>query len=248
MRSGIMQPYFFPYLGYYSLIRNTDRFILLDGVQYIRHGWINRNRILKPGGGWQYIIVPLKKKRFGTLIGDMEIGDEENWASQVLRQLNHYKIKAPFYKNTLSLVESCLDIETRSVVELNENILKKTCDYLGMQVNLEVFSKMRLPIPPIERPGDWALEISKALQAREYYNPIGGKEIFEPDRFRRNGINLKFVKNNLQPYKQKRAEFEPGMSIIDVLMFNDIETTLHLIDNISVEELGDSELPCCRTG
>lgn len=248
MRIGIMQPYFFPYLGYYSLIRNTDSFIFLDSVQYIRHGWINRNRILKPETGWQYIIVPLKNKGFGTLIGDMEIENEQDWRGRVLRQLHHYKTKAPFYKSTLSLVESCLDIETRSIVELNENILKKTCDYLGMQVNLEVFNKMQLPIGPIEKPGDWALEISIALQAKEYWNPVGGKEIFEPDRFRRNGISLKLLKNNLQPYQQKRAEFEPGMSIIDVLMFNDIERTLHLIDNVSVEEPDCSALPCCGTG
>ena len=248
MRIGIMQPYFFPYLGYYSLIRNSDRFILLDSVQYIRHGWINRNRILKPDEGWQYIIVPLKKKGFGTLIGDMEIDNGSDWAGRMIRQLHHYKNKAPYYKNTLSLVESCLEAETRSIVELNKNILKQTCDYLGMQANLEVFSKMHLQIAPIEKPGEWALEISKALQAGEYYNPIGGKEIFEPDRFRKNGIRLKLVKNDLQPYNQKRAGFEPGMSIIDVLMFNDIETTLRLIDNISVEEAAGSELPSSEPG
>ena len=71
MKLGIMQPYFAPYLGYISLIKHTDEFILFDTVQFIRHGWIERNRILKPGGGWQYIAIPLVKHSQKTLICDI---------------------------------------------------------------------------------------------------------------------------------------------------------------------------------
>src|SRR5450756_2454672 len=79
MRLGIMQPYFFPYLGYYSLIKNTDRFVFLDDVQFIRHGWIERNRILKPAEGWQYIAAPLEPHKRGTLIKDIAIRNTEDW-------------------------------------------------------------------------------------------------------------------------------------------------------------------------
>ena len=77
MRLGIMQPYFFPYIGYMSLIKNTDLFILFDDVQFIRHGWIERNRILKPSGGWQYIAVPLEKHHRDTLIKEIRINADK---------------------------------------------------------------------------------------------------------------------------------------------------------------------------
>lgn len=77
MKLGIMQPYFLPYLGYISLIKNTDKFILFDTVQFIRHGWIERNRILKQTGGWQYIQIPLEKKQMSTVIKDVKINNKE---------------------------------------------------------------------------------------------------------------------------------------------------------------------------
>lgn len=242
MRIGIMQPYFFPYLGYYSLIKRTDKFILLDSVQHIRHGWINRNRILKPGEGWQYIMVPLKKKGLETLIGDMEIDERQDWKNRILKQLEHYKSKAPFYRDTLALVESCLELHTRSIVDLNEHVLKRTCDHLHIRANFDVFSKMGLSLGAVNRPGDWALEISKKLRAEEYCNPIGGKGIFEIDQFEKNGIKIKFLHNNLRLYNQRRDRFEAGLSIIDVLMFNNVEATRYLLDDLFLEEPGSREL------
>ena len=97
MKLGIMQPYFFPYIGYFSLIKHTDDFILLDTVQFIRHGWIERNRILKPSDGWQYIMVPLKKHSRETLIKNIEINNEQQWKEKILAQLQHYKKQAPYF-------------------------------------------------------------------------------------------------------------------------------------------------------
>ena len=86
MKLAIMQPYFFPYLGYLSLIKNTDRFILFDTVQFIRHGWIERNRVLKQGDGWQYISIPLEKHEQTTLIKDIKIKNTET--DEVYEQIN----------------------------------------------------------------------------------------------------------------------------------------------------------------
>ena len=98
MKLAIMQPYFMPYIGYISLIKNTDQFILFDTVQFIRHGWIERNRILKPNEGWQYIQVPLiKDNGRDTVIKNVRINNAENWKSKIIAQLQHYKKKAPNY-------------------------------------------------------------------------------------------------------------------------------------------------------
>lgn len=90
-----MQPYFLPYLGYISLIKHTDQFILFDTVQFIRHGWIERNRILKPDEGWQYIQVPLQKHSRDTLIKDIIIKNDVTWSEKILAQVKHYKKKSP---------------------------------------------------------------------------------------------------------------------------------------------------------
>ena len=96
MKVAIMQPYFFPYIGYFQLIHAVDTFILFDDVQYIRHGWINRNRILKPVFGHQYIIAPLAKHQQKSLIKEISVIEGVAWKVKILLQIEHYKKKAPF--------------------------------------------------------------------------------------------------------------------------------------------------------
>lgn len=229
MRIAIMQPYFFPYLGYYSLIKETDRFILFDTVQHIRHGWITRNRILKPVEGWQYILVPLQKHGIKTNINEIKIKNSEDWKGKILSQLEHYKKRSPFYKETVSVVESALSIETDSIVSLNKNILVKTCEYFNLPLNIEIYSDMNLAVDEATHPGEWALNISKAVNAKEYVNPVGGIDIFDSSQFDSAAISIRFLANNLGRYNQRRLDFEAGLSIIDVMMFNDIDDIRKLI-------------------
>ena len=101
MKLGIMQPYFLPYIGYFSIIKHTDEFILFDSVQFIRHGWIERNRILKQSGGWQYIQVPIiKNNGRETLIKDIRINNTDNWKTKILAQIQHYKKKSYKYRDS----------------------------------------------------------------------------------------------------------------------------------------------------
>lgn len=218
MKLGIMQPYFLPYLGYYSLIRHTDKWIVFDTVQYIRHGWIERNRVLKPGEGWQYISVPLNKHDRNTLIKDISIRDED-WRTRILRQLDHYK-KAPYYKEAINVIAGCFDIETNSITALNTHALKCTCAYLDIDFNYEIHSQMDLPIEPVQDAGEWALHISKAYGAGVYINPAAGSGLFNRNKFNAAGIELKFLKIAMPPYEQRRKAFEPGLSMVDIMMFN----------------------------
>ncbi|MBC5991603.1 WbqC family protein [Pontibacter sp. SD6] len=227
-----MQPYFFPYVGYYSLIKHTDEWIIFDVVQFIRHGWIERNRILKPGEGWQYISVPLQKHSRDTPIKDIIIKNDVDWRDKILRQLDHYKKRAPYFNQVTDLVKAGLNINTDSIVNLNANILKVTCNYLEIPFDYKIFSQMELEIEPVSHPGEWALHITKALNFDTYINPPGGVNIFSDQQFKAANIKLSFLKNAVTPYNQKRPSFEGGLSIIDVLMFNDISSANQLIDDI----------------
>lgn len=221
MKIGIMQPYFFPYLGYFSLINNTDRFIIFDTVQFIKHGWIERNRILKPNEGWQYIKVPLKKHNRETLIKDIRINNDDDWRDRIYRQLEHYKKRAPFYSETLAIVKEALNINTESIVKLNVNCLKTISNYIGIDFISDTYSEMNINIEEVNKPDEWALNICKALgNVTEYWNPEGGLDFFDKFKYEESGIEIKFLKMDLKRYSQKRSSFEYGLSIIDVMMFN----------------------------
>ncbi len=229
MKLGIMQPYFLPYLGYFSLIKHTDQWVVFDTVQYIRHGWIERNRILKPADGWQYISIPLQKHHRNTLIKDIKIRDED-WRARIFAQLNHYK-KAPYFYSTIKVLEDCFNISTNDITLLNVHVLKQICKYLNINFNYQIFSEMNLSIVFVKAPGDWALNISKACHADTYINPPGGMDIFDSQAFKNAGIKLEFLSTNLTPYSQYRKTFEPGLSIIDVMMFNSVDEINNMLNN-----------------
>ena len=230
MKLGIMQPYFFPYLGYFDLINYSDRWIVFDTVQYIRHGWVNRNRILHPEQGWQYIVVPLKKHSRGTAIRDIEIGKDPMWYQRILGQNQHYKKKAPYFCETYRLLEECLSIEERSISRLNVAILKKICLYLGVPFEYEYFSEMQLELESVDEPGDWALRISEKIKAEEYVNPPGAAEIFDSSKFEASGIKLTIRKRLPFEYACSGYEFVSGLSIIDVLMWNQPDKVKKYLD------------------
>lgn len=232
MRLGIMQPYFFPYLGYFALIKHTDQWIVFDTPQFIRHGWIERNRILKPGEGWQYIMVPLEKHSRDTAIKDIKIKQSIDWRRKILAQLEHYKRKAPYYSIVINLIKESIHFKTDSIVELDINILKAVCNYLNINFCYKVFSTSDIKTNKVNAPDEWALEISKALGATEYYNPPGGEEFFDKGKYKKSKIELKFLKLNSQEYIQQSNIFEPGLSIIDVMMFNSADEINYMLNKI----------------
>ncbi|SMD46060.1 WbqC-like protein family protein [Aquiflexum balticum DSM 16537] len=233
--TAIMQPYFFPYLGYFQLINASDIFILLDDVQYIRHGWVNRNRVLKPEGEWQYIIVPIKEISRDTLIRDVQIDESKDWKGLILRQMAHYKKKAPFYKETIDLVDECFQINQNSLSLFNFETVKLISAYLEIKTNMLVSSQMDLDYSSISVAGEWGLEICHQLEAEQYINPIGGKALFDPIKFQQKGIDLKFHLIDDIKYKVGwKNNFVPNLSIIDVLMFNSLEKVNEMLHDFKL--------------
>ncbi len=221
MKLGIMQPYFFPYLGYFDLINRTDRWIVFDTAQYIYHGWIDRNRILHPNSGWQYVKVPLKKHSRGrSAIKDVEISGNVDWKGRIIAQLGHYKKKARYYREIVEWVEACLDEKESRISRLNVNVMKHVCRRLGIDFYCEVFSEMDIDLGPVEGRGDWALRICEATGATEYLNPPGGADLFSREAFASSGITLRMQEFQNMEYDCRRWEFIPALSIIDVMMWN----------------------------
>lgn len=232
MRVGIMQPYFLPYLGYFSLIKHVDRFILLDEVQFIRHGWIERNRILKPSEGWQYFRVPLLRHHRETLIREIQIDNLQRWQERIMAQIAHYQKRAPYFDRVGVLLASIFSQEYERIAQLNQAALSTVCHYLGISTEITMFSAMELTIDPVNSPDEWALNICRRIPGvDEYWNPPGGKGFFDPDKYEANKIALRFQQVRLSEYQQGRTTFEPGLSIVDVMMFNDVEQINEMLDD-----------------
>ncbi len=236
MKLGGMQPYFFPYIGYFSLIKHTDLWIVVDNVQFISRGWINRNRILKNKvGEIIYINVPLKKFPHKTPIKNVLIDNEKNWKDKILNQLVIYS-KAPYYKEVTSLLNKIFDFETLSISEFNIHSLKLICNYLGIDFNYVIFSNIKnFDTSKIKEPDDWALEACKFFKASEYVNPPGGKSFYNREKYLKNDIKLTFLNSNFKEYKTFSPNFISGLSIIDVMFWNSKEEILNILDNYTLD-------------
>jgi len=233
-----MQPYFLPYIGYWRLLNSVDTFVMFDEVQYIRHGWINRNRVLKHGGGWQYIVVPLRKHGREELIQNLCAHETIDWRGRIIGQLQHYKFekRAPYYEDAVGLLIDCFSgIDNFSITNINKTIFEKFCRYFGITTEILVSSDLNLDYRNVNHPGDWALTIADQLGADEYINPVSGAFLFDPVKFHSSDIGLSFLQSPELVYQQG-SDFEPSMSIIDVLMFNGLSETRKFLDEFSIEK------------
>ena len=237
MRLGMMQPYFFPYLGYFALIAATDRWVVFDAAQYIRRGWVNRNRVLTTGAnGWKYIRIPTADGPRTQRICDMKIAGSHEWREHVVRHLDCYrKRRAPFCDETTQFVADVLRSCRGSLCDVITECLIETCRHVGLKLHYDMYSELQLKEVNVSSPGDWALETSKHFDAEVYINPPGGRQLFDVAAFSAAGVSLQFLTHRLPAYEQRQSEFLSGLSVIDVLMWNGRERTRSLIDDYVIE-------------
>jgi hypothetical protein len=234
MKLGIMQPYFFPYLGHFALIAAVDEWIVFDITQYTRKSWINRNRVLHPDHGWQYISIPLRNSSIHIRISEAEVADSREQERYVLGKISHYKKRAPYYWQVCEIVRSSFaGVARDTLVALNVAGLRSVCEYLGLPLRYRFCSQLDIEFPDKLLPGQWAPWISGRLSADVYINPIGGRALFDPSDFAREGVNLRFLDFAPFVYDTPGHKFEANLSILDVLMWNSPDAIVEAIRNNS---------------
>lgn len=227
MKLGIMQPYFFPYIGYWQLINAVDQYVIYDDVNYIKGGWINRNRVLINGEA-KYLNLQLDQASPNKKINEINISTNEVAHRKLLNTLQMSYSKAPYFDECFTLVKEIMDYDDVNLGRFLENSIRNVCEYLGMTTNIILSSEV---IKNNELKGeDKVLEICKALNADTYYNAIGGQELYSKERFKSWGISLSFLKTNRIEYPQFRNEFLSNLSIIDVMMFNSKEEIKRMLE------------------
>jgi hypothetical protein len=221
MKLAIMQPYFFPYIGYFQLMNAVDEFVVYDNIEFTKKGWINRNRILVNGKD-SFITIPLKKDSDYLDVRDRYLAD--SWFSERSKLLNKileaYR-KAPYFDSVFPVIERCVLFEESNLFTFIFNSLTRIKEYLEIKSSFLISST--IPIDHMLKADKKVLAICKARKADIYLNPIGGIELYAKDAFHKEGIDLYFLKTNEFSYKQFNNEFIPFLSIIDVMLFNSKE-------------------------
>lgn len=219
-----MQPYFFPYLGHFSLIAHCDMWVVFDITQFTPKTFITRNEILKGAGGRQRIGVDLSNSSIHIRIKDATLLDPVKTRDHVLGGLTHYKRRAPYYEKVRSLVwqifESLEQSESPlSLVQLNILALLGVCEYLALPFRYKRASQIDVTYSDQIGSGDWAPEIACHIGAKQYLNPIGGSHLFDPLKFHAKGVELQFLDYIPIQYSTPGYLFEPNLSILDVMMW-----------------------------
>ena len=224
---AIMQPYIFPYIGYFQLINAVDKFVLFDDVNFIKRGWINRNNLLLNGKSHLFSI-PLKEASQNKLINEIELSPEVKWKNNFLKTVEQYYKNAPQFEVIYTMVTEIINYEEVKLNLYLLNSLNKLANYLSLQTDIVASSSIynNKHIKGAER----IVNVCSQENASTYINPIGGMDIYSKDFFAERNIRLQFLKSKSIRYQQFRNDFIPWLSIIDVLMFNDKQEIANLLN------------------
>lgn len=224
-----MQPYIFPYIGYFQLMDLVDEFVIYDNIEYTKKGWINRNRILSNGKDI-FITIPLKKDSDFLNIDKRFLS--EDWQTEKKKLTNRiiesYR-KAPHFKEVFPIIESIINSEEKQLFKFLLNSIEVLRKYLGITTKILVSSEQN--IDHTLKSSDKVIALCKFRNADIYINSIGGLDLYNIEEFKGNGIELKFIKTKTIEYQQYENVFIPNLSIIDVLMFNNLGKVKQFIKN-----------------
>jgi hypothetical protein len=220
MKVGIMQPYFLPYIGYFQLIASVDKFVIYDNIKYTKKGWINRNRMLLNGTDVMFSL-PLKKGKDSLDVVDRELASDFD-RNTLINQFRGAYSRAPYSKTTLPLLENIVGCGETNLFRYIYHSIVCVCHYLGITTEIRISSN--IAIDHSLRGQDKVIALCLACRADTYINTIGGVQLYNKEDFGLHGIDLKFIKSNQFEYPQFNSNFIPLLSIIDVLMFNDVSS------------------------
>lgn len=226
MKIAIMQPYFLPYIGYYRLIAAVDKFVILDDVNYIKKGWINRNRILLDDQEHLFTIS-LSKPSQNKKICEIELSESSVSLQKLRKKIECAYRRAPYFRDVIPIVIQMLEDAPSALDEFLYRSLDLSCRYLKIETKFEKTSRIyrNQSLKGSQR----ILDICRQEGATHYLNPAGGQELYNPDLFNRHGLELSFLETVTFPYNQYGADFVPGLSILDVMMFNSKKEILKML-------------------
>ena len=233
MKVGIMQPYFLPYLGYWQLMNAVDRYIILDDVPFIRRGWIHRNRI-QNHGETQWLTIPITGASQNRKICELDLARSERVWHKLRRSVQLAYCHAPQYAQGKTVFDRILNFSEDNLSLFLSNSIYEITSYLA--IDTEIVRASDLKYDRSLRGSERILELCGRMGADSYYNAVGGQALYNAEQFVGRGITLRFVRMNEKlVYPQGRHNFCPGLSVLDAMMYNDVEQMQLLLSQFTLE-------------
>lgn len=218
-----MQPYIFPYLGYFQLIHASSHLVFYDDVNFIKQGWINRNRILLNGEA-HLITLPLKAASPNRRIMDIEVLTDKAFRKKLYRKLEHAYARAPYFVEVMDMVTAVISGDKTRISEMAIQSVVAVQEHLGLPFTYSRSSKVSPGTVGLGR-ADRLIQITRDMGYHKYVNSPGGRALYDKAYFIRKGVEIKFIEADSQKYDQHQEQFVDALSIIDVLMYNSREQT-----------------------
>jgi WbqC-like protein family len=226
MKIAIMQPYFFPYIGYFQLIAAVDLFIIYDNIKYTKKGWINRNRFLSNGSD-RVFSVPLQKDSDSVDVMNRTVARDFD-RGKLVNQLREAYRRAPYFQQGFPIVQNAVLAPLDNLFDYVRNSVDEVCRYVG--IDTRIVPSSTLGVDPTLRAQAKVLALCSTVGATTYVNAIGGQELYARETFAAEGVALKFLKPLDVEYRQFGNPHVPWLSIVDVMMFNSAATIRELVE------------------
>ncbi len=225
------QPYFLPYIGYWQLIHNADVFLVGDDYNFIRKGWVSRNRLLNNGAD-ELFNIQMNKASDSKLIQEIEILNSDH--TKLLRKIKYLYHNAPFFSQGNALLKEILSYPGLNLADFLINSINVVCRYL--EINTPIIRTSTLIGNCNLKKENRIYDQCKRFHADTFVNAIGGIELYDPNEFKKRGLTLKFLKTKPVEYKQFNHPFVPNLSILDVIMFNSREEVIKMLGSYELVE------------
>ena len=227
-----MQPYFLPYIGYWQLIASSDVFVILDDVNYITRGWINRNKLLIHGKT-KWLTVPVINSSQNKTIKEIQILDDIKWKKSFLNSIYLSYKRSKYFEFSYQLIENIINKSDGNLSKWIEFTIKEIIKVLKIKVKLISSSNIETKKLSGE---NRIIEICKIQNATSYINLPGGKHLYNKINFSKKNIDLLFL--NVETNKNiQNLKFitSPYLSILDLLMNNSISSIESILRNPIIE-------------
>ena len=211
-----MQPYFLPHVGYWQLINAVDKYVIYDDVNYIKGGWINRNKLLLDGREFMFNLI-LCGASPNKLINEVLVAENQ---SKLIKTIEGAYRKTPYFDKVFPMIKRIIEYENKNLARFVGNSIIQIADYL--QFNTTFIYSSGLQKNSLLKAQEKVLHICSILQATEYFNAIGGLKLYNQAGFEANNVKLRFLRTHSIEYKQFNNPFIPNLSVLDVLMFNSV--------------------------
>jgi hypothetical protein len=230
-KTAIMQPYFFPYIGYWQLINAVDEFWVYDDVNYIKGGWINRNNILL-NSQKHMVTLPLDGASPFLPINQIKRVSNKKNNEKLIKKIEQAYKKAPYFNDIAPIIQETIFHPSDKIADAVYYSIQRVSEYLGIKTKFILSSSIKKD--DNLKGKDKVIHICKFLNTTDYINAIGGLELYDKKSFAQEGIILHFLKTKDITYEQFGNEFVPWLSIIDILMFNDIKTVQGYLEDFTL--------------